>query len=132
DDVSIEDLDINAAILQLVVDEMADRGLTGSREPGEPEREALASGHQVDSFLYAFIMISATSSLVNSGGGLSPAESISRTFVPDRNRCASSGCGQVLAEAIPWHSPHQKVCSKNSGVIPSSIGSTSSKISWAS
>ena len=27
-------------------------------------------------------------------------------------------CGQVLAEAMPSHSLHQKVCSKNSGWMP--------------
>ena len=39
--------------------------------------------------VYASINIWATSGLENSGGGISPLPSISRTFVPERNRWAS-------------------------------------------
>ncbi len=47
--------------------------------------------------------IAANSGRVNSGGGASPARSISRTFVPDSIKRSSSVCGQVLNDAIELH-----------------------------
>ena len=47
--------------------------------------------------------IAASSGRVNSGGGASPARSISRTFVPDSIKRSASVCGQVLNDAIELH-----------------------------
>ena len=44
--------------------------------------------------------IAANSGRVNSGGGASPARSISRTLVPDSMTRSASLCGQVLNDAI--------------------------------
>src|SRR5215211_6406976 len=131
DDVAVEHLERHAALAQRLDELVGDRGLARAGEAREPEGEALVVAHPIPS-LYASIRISATSSRENSCGGLSPASSISRTFVPDRNRWDSCGCGHVFDEPIPSHSWHQNVCSKNSGVIPSSFRSMSSKIRCAS
>src|SRR5262245_32421460 len=45
----------------------------------------------------------ATSGRVNSTGGISPRESISRTRVPLRLTWCDWSCGQVLSDAIPSH-----------------------------
>ena len=65
-------------------------------------------------------------------GGFWPARSISRTLVPDRITRSSSPCGHVLGEAIASQRLQKNECSKNSGVMPSSPGSNSSKIFCAS
>src|ERR687884_132961 len=75
---------------------------------------------------------STTSERLNSGGGYSPLKSISRTFVPERKTCEEGSCGQVLDEPMPPHSVQKNACSKKRGVIPSSSGSNSSKMCWAS
>src|SRR5919108_3319612 len=131
-DVAVEDLELRAAPPQLPDQQVRDRRLAGPRKPGEPEAEAGLISHYSDSFLYASIRIFATSSRVNSCGGVSPRESISRTLVPDKDRRASLGGGQVLPEAMPSHALHQKVCSKNSGSMPSSPRSIRSKMRCAS
>ena len=76
--------------------------------------------------------MSATSGRLNSTGGRSPFDSISRTFVPDRDTRSSASCGQVFGEPIPSHLLHQNECSNISGWMPSSPGSNSSKIFCAS
>ena len=43
-----------------------------------------------------------------------------------------AGCGQVFAEPMFPQARQKNVCSKNSGAMPSSSGSNSSKISCAS
>ena len=46
------------------------------------------------------------------GGGRSPLPSISGSlWSRERKRCASASCGQVLPDASPSQSLHQKVCS---------------------
>src|SRR5215211_5027098 len=75
---------------------------------------------------------SITSGRENSGGGYSPLESISRTFVPERKTCELGSCGQVFDEPMPPHSVQKNACSKKRGVIHSSPGSNSSKMCWAS
>ena len=47
--------------------------------------------------------MSATSGRENSCGGRSPARSISRTFVPERETRSSSLWGHVFGDAIPSH-----------------------------
>jgi hypothetical protein len=80
----------------------------------------------------ASMRIWATSGRENSFGGFLPARSISRTFVPDRITRSSSPWGHVLGVAIWSHFLQKNECSKNSGVMPSSSGSNSSKIRCAS
>ena len=68
----------------------------------------------------------------HSTGGSSPASRSSRTFVPERKTWSSPPCGHVFGVAIEPQTLHQNACSKNSGSIPSSCGSNSPKMSWAS
>ena len=53
--------------------------------------------------LAASTSTAATSGRLNSGGGDSPARSISRTFVPLSTTCDSAPCGHVLVDAMPSH-----------------------------
>ena len=61
-----------------------------------------------------------------------PSRSKPRTFVPDKVRWSSLGCGQVLLEAMFPHVVQKKLCSKNSGVMPNSSAVKFLKISCAS
>src|SRR5206468_412090 len=68
------------------------------------------------------IRISATSGLLNSIGGLCPALSISRTFVPLGATLSSGPCGQVFWLTTASHFLHQAVCSNLRMVTPMSLG----------
>src|SRR5262245_46641032 len=74
----------------------------------------------------------ATSGRVNSTGGVSPRESISRTRVPLRLTWCDWSWGQVLSDAIPSHLRQKKVLSKNIGAIFNSPGPKWPKMSCES
>ena len=80
------------------------------------------------------IRISAGSVRLNSIGGRSPAASMSRTFVPERNTFSLGPCGHVLPLVMPSQALHHAECSNFSGVMAMSFpgASNSSKMSWAS
>src|SRR5712691_752851 len=88
--------------------------------------------HQVTDWRIASINTVATSGRENSRGGISPACNIWRTFVPLSVTWYSLPCGHVFDDAIASHARQKKVCSKNSGVIPSLTASNSEKMWCAS
>src|SRR5262249_44562979 len=81
--VAVEQLDAHAALEQIVLDALGERRLAGAGEPGEPEGEAFHRRRSFHLVFIASIRIFAISGRENSGGGIEPARSMSRTCVPE-------------------------------------------------
>src|SRR5262249_35167304 len=120
--VAVEQLDAHAALEQIVLDALGERRLAGAGEPGEPEGEAFHRRRSFHLVFIASIRIFAISGRENSGGGIEPARSMSRTCVPESSTRSSGPAGLDLVEAMPPVRLHQNEFSNLSRSMPISPG----------